>query len=434
MEAGACERVQHRGPGEGLGEEHDLGVLSGDLGEQPLPEVQGLGVRVVDAEDLHAARDPELDDPQHLLADALGIVVEVDRVDVLVLLRRVLGVRDRAVRPGREPVGVLGHPGVIGRALQGQVECDLETEPVGLGDERGEVLRGAEVRVDRVVPAGRAVGERTADRPRAARVVRAGGGRVVRPLAVRDADRVDRREVHDVEAHRRHGGKPGGGGAEGAARPGAVVPPRRAFGAREELVPGSDGGAVALDAQRFLLGDAGEPGDRAGADEARQARLARGGEALLRGEAGVQERRARLDARLGGAAREQLCTHREDQLEVLAGRDLDLGVVQPGGPVVGPRLHAPEPGSFGIEAHVGAPAVGSGGDAAHPMGLLAALRVDEHEVDAELAVALAERGRLEGDDLAAKRLGGPALLRLRGRKVANRDASDARAGVRGGRG
>ena len=36
-------------------------VLAPDLGERPLPEAERLGVRVVDAEDRDAARDPELD-------------------------------------------------------------------------------------------------------------------------------------------------------------------------------------------------------------------------------------------------------------------------------------------------------------------------------------------------------------------------------------
>ena len=67
------------------------------LGDQPLPEVQRLGVRVVDPEDPHAVGRPVAHDPQALGVEALGVVVEVQRVDVLVLLRRVLGVRDRAV-------------------------------------------------------------------------------------------------------------------------------------------------------------------------------------------------------------------------------------------------------------------------------------------------------------------------------------------------
>src|SRR5690606_17544117 len=103
---------------------------------------------------------------------------------------------------------------------------------------------GAEVGVDAVVPTVRPVAERPADRPRAARVVRTGVGGVVRPLAERDPDGVDRREVDDVEPHRRDRGEALRGGAERAGGPGAVLVLRRAFAAREELVPGADGGAL----------------------------------------------------------------------------------------------------------------------------------------------------------------------------------------------
>ena len=204
-----CQRPHHRGPGEGLGQEDHVGVGLADLAEQPLPERHRLGVRVVDAEDADAVAHPEPDDAQHLGVDALGVVVEVDRVDVLVLLRRVLRVGDGAVGAGGEELGVLGRPGVVGRGLERQVERDLEPEPVRLGHEGVEVLERAEVGVDGVVAAlGRP------DRPRGADVVGARVEGVVAALAVDAADGVDRRQVDDVEAHVGHGGQPLRGGAE----------------------------------------------------------------------------------------------------------------------------------------------------------------------------------------------------------------------------
>ena len=103
LEADLAERVHHRRPGERLGQPDHLGVVDGHVGDQPLPELHRLGVRVVDAEDLDPVVDPHLHDPAHLGVGALGVVVEVERVDVLVLLGRVLGVGDRAVGAGREP-------------------------------------------------------------------------------------------------------------------------------------------------------------------------------------------------------------------------------------------------------------------------------------------------------------------------------------------
>ena len=63
------------------------------------------------------------------------------------------------------------------------------------GDQAAEVVERAELRQDRGVAA--FVG---ADRPRAADVVGLGDERVVAALALDPADRVDRREVQDVEA------------------------------------------------------------------------------------------------------------------------------------------------------------------------------------------------------------------------------------------
>ncbi len=196
------------GPGERLGEEEHVGVGGVDLGEQPLPERHRLGVRVVDPEDPDAVGHPVPHDPQDLGVDPLRVVVEVDRVDVLVLLRRVLGVGDRAVGPGGEPLRVLAHPRVVGRALQGEVERDLHAELACAGDEGVEVLQGAEVRVDRVVAA---LGG--ADRPGDAGIAGAGDEGVVGALAEGAADRVDRRQVDDVEAHLGDRRQPLGGGA-----------------------------------------------------------------------------------------------------------------------------------------------------------------------------------------------------------------------------
>ena len=268
LEADRAEGLHHRRPGEGLGQEQDVRVGPADLLEQPLPERHRLGVRVVDAEDAHAVGHPQPDDPQHLLGDAGRVVVEVDRVDVLVLLGRVLGVGDRAVGPGGEPLRVRLHPRVVGSRLEGEVERHLEAELAGPGDERVEVLERAEVGVDRVVAA--VLGP---DRPGRAGVVGSGGQRVVRALAVHLADRVDRRQVDHVEAHLGHGVEALRGGAEVAADDLAGLGVLGgSLRAREELVPAAEereravreGGVGALDGDQLTqrvreqhLGDVG---------------------------------------------------------------------------------------------------------------------------------------------------------------------------------
>src|SRR5207247_2259025 len=128
-----------------------------------------------------------------------------------------------------EPLRVLGDPRVVGRALDREVERHLEAEAARALDEPVEVVEGAELRVDRRVAALRA-----ADRPGASRVAGPRRERVVLALAVRTPDRVDGRQVDDVEAHRRRALELRLGVLEGPAR------------AREELVPRGEARALAV--------------------------------------------------------------------------------------------------------------------------------------------------------------------------------------------
>ena len=124
------------------------------LADHPFPERHRLGVRIVDPEDLHALLDPEQDDvPKRVPDRRQGVAVEVDVDDVLVFLRRVLGVFDRAVRPPVEPFRMLLDPGMVGRAVDREVDRDLEPVGVGRLDQRRKILEAAEVRMQRVMPA-----------------------------------------------------------------------------------------------------------------------------------------------------------------------------------------------------------------------------------------------------------------------------------------
>src|ERR1700694_1449059 len=114
----------------------------------------GLGWGVSPGGHLTPWCDPVHDDRPQLspqLPPALRL--EVERNDVLVLLRRVLGVLDRAVGPVLEPLRVLARVRVVGRALERDVEGDVHTVLAGRPDQAVKILQRAELRIDGLVPA-----------------------------------------------------------------------------------------------------------------------------------------------------------------------------------------------------------------------------------------------------------------------------------------
>ncbi len=252
-EAGLAEGPHDLGTGEGLGEEDHVRIALLHLPDEPRPEVERLGMGVVDPECPHPLLDPEANHPEQRVPErGPRLRREVDRVDVLVLLGRILRVLDRPVRPRVEPLGVLAHPRVVGRALDREVEGDLEPQVLRALHETAEALERAEVGVHRGVAA-----LRRADRPRAARVAGSGRERVVGALAGGAADRMDGRQVDDVESHAADVGEPLDAVVEGAVAPG-----HPALRAREHLVPRREGGLRAVHHHLQLAVVTGEVGPR----------------------------------------------------------------------------------------------------------------------------------------------------------------------------
>ena len=247
-EARFGERLHHLRAGERFGEEDRLGVGRFDLGDEPRPKRDRLGVRVVDPEDGDPVRDPKHDHAVKFSIEAGPIGgVEVDAVDVLVLVGRIFGVPNASVGAMLEPRGVLFHPRVVGRALDGKVERDLDAHGAGRRDEMVEVGQRAEQRIDGGVPS-----VAVANGPGAAGVAGLGVARVVLPLAIGYSDGMHRRDVDDVESHRGELGEPSLGLAQRGPDLGIS-----ALGPREELVPIAEVGPLALgeDAQHGLAGD-----------------------------------------------------------------------------------------------------------------------------------------------------------------------------------
>src|SRR5207245_5300188 len=94
-----------------------------------------------------------------------------------------------------EPFWMLGDPRVVGGTLNGEVERDLHAVAATGLDQPAKIVERAELGMDGVVPAFRG-----SDRVGAAGIARLGAQRIVDALAIDAADRMDRREIDDVEA------------------------------------------------------------------------------------------------------------------------------------------------------------------------------------------------------------------------------------------
>src|SRR6185437_2395988 len=198
------------------------------------------------AENAHALGDPELEHALQLRPERLPVVaLEPERIDVLVLLRRVLGILHRAVGALQEPLRMLPDVRVIGRALEGDIQRDLQAQSAGAGEQSAEVFESAEARMHGLVSALTA-----ADRPWASRVAGGGADAGVGALALDLAERMDRRQVQHVETHR---GDVGQQSLE--VREGTVLAGPGRSGTRKHLVPAGEARAPPfyLDGERRLV-------------------------------------------------------------------------------------------------------------------------------------------------------------------------------------
>ena len=430
LEADAAEVVHHRGLREGLREPDHLGVVLRDVGDQPLPELDGLRVRVVDAEDRDAVVDPHLDDATHLGVDAGRVVVEVERIDVLVLLRGVLRVGDRAVAARGEPLRVRGDPGVVGRALQRDVERHLEAQFVRAGDERVEVVEVTERRLDGVVTA-----VLRPDGVRRTRILRASRQRVVRALAVDLADRVDRGEVDDVETHVGDGGQTLGGGAQRARDPLLrLLVEVSTLGAGEELVPRARQRQLALDEPGVVAAGGDEVAQRQPLEHVLDLGRRAGRETLVVAARGVAQGRDGVaqDALVSivvGVGRTRALEHTgalfEHDLDVDTRGDLDRRVVIPRPVRVAPALDTEVPDALVVGFGLARPQVEPRVHARHRDDPLDAVRRRHDEGGVDGVVTLAEHGGAHRERLVDDRLRRQVAAVDDRHDVGDGDAADA---------
>ena len=92
-----------------------------DLGNHVLPEMNRLCVGIINAKNCDSLINPEVDDPQYFIADARIIIVEINRINILILLWWVFCVSDRSIRAGSEPFWICRYPRMIGGGLKSEI-------------------------------------------------------------------------------------------------------------------------------------------------------------------------------------------------------------------------------------------------------------------------------------------------------------------------
>ena len=188
-------------PGKGLGQKKDVRIFFLDLADRPFPEpnalVCGLSTRKTRTPcSIQNCRHPSA--PPTIPATR-GSRNRAD--NVLIFLGRIFRVLDGAVGPLPEPFGMFSRVGVIGRALERDVQSDLEPMLLGLGDSRS---KSSSVPSSDGWPYGRLPSIRS---PRGC-LRRPGCTRIILAFPAGVPDRVDGRQVQNIEAHRCDIGEP----------------------------------------------------------------------------------------------------------------------------------------------------------------------------------------------------------------------------------
>ena len=129
---------------------------------------------------------------------------------------------------------------MIRRTLDGEVERDFQFVVLRRGDQRAEVIECAECRMDRIMAALGAT-----DGIWTAQIAGFGTQRVIAALAVRRADRMNRRKIQHVEAHRADQRQVRYHVGERAVPCGVIC-----RGTRKHLVPACEGGLRTIDVER----------------------------------------------------------------------------------------------------------------------------------------------------------------------------------------
>ena len=195
--------LHHFRAGERLAQEDSAGKFSLHLGDDPFPERDGFCVGIVHAENAHAVLAPEKDDIAEFVPEFTPVrIVEIQRIHILVFLRRVLGILDRAIGSLEKPLWMGVHIGMVGRAVDRKIKGDLHAALADFVNKPVEVLERSEFGRDILVSTAIHALLVVSDGIRHTRLAGFALERVVPPFAVAGSDGMNRWKINDIKSHR----------------------------------------------------------------------------------------------------------------------------------------------------------------------------------------------------------------------------------------
>src|ERR1700722_3290188 len=154
---------------------------------------------IIDSKDAHSLFHPKKNHiPELNPKRAPFRALEIERENILIKFRWIFGILDCAVRTGAKPFAMLFDIRVVRRALERNIESPLKSVFPRARDEALEILQCSQLAVNGSMTA--FVG---ADGPGTAHIIVLRRYRIIFSLSERLPDRMDRREINDIETHGR---------------------------------------------------------------------------------------------------------------------------------------------------------------------------------------------------------------------------------------
>ena len=188
--------MHHRWLGKCFSKEDDIRAFCMNCLHNLSPEMHWLGMWVIYAEDRDSLRDPKTQNTKCFSNDCVVIVIKVNRIDILILLRRIFCICNRSIGTRCKEFRMFCGPWMVRGCLESKVHRYFKAILLCSLYEVLKVRHSAECRVNCIVAT-----FFIADCPRNTRVAGSRCQGVVLSLAKLCSDGMNRRQVENVEPH-----------------------------------------------------------------------------------------------------------------------------------------------------------------------------------------------------------------------------------------